>query len=200
MRIQNNDWLSSTQYGTQSVSSVTSQTAATDVTTLATNVDEDTAKISQAATGTSSSLQAQQTEVSAQPSISPAYSVEISQEGALLNSLNSSTASSNSDTAIATASLGDAAKTSSTAAPSGDASSATTSSVPASSDSSDDDSTASDNLSQYSTSQLKEMLSNGEITQSEYSAEITKREQEKAQEKQETETANSTSTAIDTAK
>ena len=213
MRIQNNDWLSSPQYGTQSVSAATSQTAATDVTTLATNVDKETAQISQTATGTSAlqnsatqtkivqaSLQAQTGASAQQTGISAAYSVEISQEGALLNSLNSSTASSNTDAATITSSLGEAAKTSITAVPSNDASSATASTVTASSDSSDDDSTASDDLSQYSTSQLKEMLSNGEITQSEYSAEITKREQEKAQEKQETEAASSTSTAIDTAK
>ncbi|TWH47389.1 hypothetical protein [Sporomusa sp. KB1] len=208
MRIQNNDWLSSTQYGAQSVSAATSQPAATDATTLATNADKDTAQISQAATGTSSlqnsstqtkiiqaSLESQQNVATAQQTgISAAYSVEISQEGALLNSLHSSTASSNTDAAIVTSSLGEVAETPSTAAPSGDANSVT-----ASSDSSDDDSTSSDDLSQYSTSQLKEMLSNGEITQSEYSAEITKREQEKAQEKQETEAASSTSTAIDTA-
>ncbi|MBP2660280.1 MAG: hypothetical protein H6Q69_3312 [Firmicutes bacterium] len=136
--------------------------------------------------------------------ISAAYSVEISQQGSLLNTLNSSTndkqssagisSASSPDTAAgATSSLGEVAKTSSTVAPSGVAPSGE-----ASSDSSDDDSeaTSSASLSQYSESQLKEMLNSGEITQSEYSAEITKREQD---EEQENETSNATNTAIDTA-
>ena len=136
--------------------------------------------------------------------ISAAYSVEISQQGSLLNTLNSSTNDKQSSTGIssasspdtaagATSSLGEVAKTSSTVAPSGVAPSGD-----ASSDSSDDDSesTSSASLSQYSESQLKEMLNSGEITQSEYSAEITKREQD---EEQENETSNATNTAIDTA-
>ncbi|MEN6412495.1 MAG: hypothetical protein ABFC84_07000 [Veillonellales bacterium] len=82
-----------------------------------------------------------------QPSISKAYSVEISLTGAQLSSLNSSS------TSIATK---------------------------ASSDNSDSsDSSSTESLSQYSDSQLQQMVSNGKISQSDYNTEIAKRKAEK---------------------
>ena len=131
-------------------------------------------------------------------SISPAYSIEISEEGTQLNSLNASktgkeppTGKPASSPDNATSSVKDASQTSVSSA-----SSAPTSSV----ESATEDDSASDttNLSQYNDSQLKSMLNKGKITQSEYNAEIANREAKK-----QAETANATSTAnanVDTVK
>jgi hypothetical protein len=124
-------------------------------------------------------------------SISPAYSVEISEEGTQLNSLNASKTGEEPPTGNpsasspdnATSSVNDASQTSGSSA----------SSAPASSvESATEDDSASDttSLSQYNDSQLKSMLNKGKITQTEYNAEIAKREAKK-----QIETANATSTA-----
>lgn len=115
-----------------------------------------------------------------QATLSPAYSVEISQEGARLSSLNAS--SSSSDTAATNNVSGSAATLNQPAA------SATTTRSAASDDSSASGTT---NLSQYSESELKQLLNSGKITQGEYTAEMSKR----TQETQETKAA--TNTAID---
>lgn len=124
-------------------------------------------------------------------SISPAYSVEISEEGTQQNLLNASKtgnepstgnpSASSSDNAIS--SVNDASQTSGSSA-----SSTPTSSVESATE--DDSTSDTTNLSQYNDSQLRSMLNKGKITQSEYNAEIAKREAKK-----QAETANATSTA-----
>ena len=132
-------------------------------------------------------------------SISPAYSVEISEEGTQLNSLNSSKTDKEPPTGKpsasspdkATSSVNDASQTSGSAA-----SSAPTSSVESAIE--DDSASTTTNLSQYSDSQLESMLNKGKITQSDYNTEIAKREAKK-----QPETANAASTAnanVDTVK
>ena len=112
---------------------------------------------------------------------SPAYSVEISQQGARLSSLNSETendeatggtASGNSSTSAVTTTISE--KTNSQIAST--AASGTTST---SSDSATASDTSTDNLALYSDYQLLQMLNNGEIMQSEYNAEISSRKAEK---------------------
>lgn len=116
----------------------------------------------------------------AQATLSPAYSVEISQEGARLSSLNSSRSSS--ATAAANNVSGSASALNQPAA-----SAATTESAAS------DDSSASTttNLSQYSESELKQLLNSSKITQGEYTVEMAKRTQETQ------ETKASTNTSID---
>lgn len=100
---------------------------------------------------TQNSSQSQQDETkSLSNTISPAYSVEISKEGADLNSQSSVSASN-------------------AAQPSSTNKSSTTTSASSSSSSTE-------NLSQYTDFQLQQMLNAGKISQSEYNTEITKRQ------------------------
>lgn len=133
-----------------------------------------------------------QAALSAETNISPAYSIDISEEGSQLNALNASKAGNESPIAKpsassphnATSSVNDASQTSGSSA-----SGASTNSI----ESATDDDSASDttNLSQYTDYQLNNMLNKGKITQSEYNTEIAKREAKK-----QAETANATSTEI----
>ena len=132
-----------------------------------------------------------QTASTAVNSISPAYTVEISEEGTQLNSLNASKTGkepstgnpSASSPGNATSSVNDASQTSGSAA-----SIAPTSSVESAAEY--DSASDTTNLSQYNDSQLKNMLNKGKLTQSEYNTEIAKREAKK-----QPETANAASTA-----
>ena len=117
---------------------------------------------------------------------SPAYSVEISQEGAELSSRNSSSASS--DTA-STSTVNDSSIAASSASPhSGRPHSA--SSQTASTDTTSTDTTNSTtettDLTQYSTYQLQQMQNKGEITMTSYNQEMARRRAEQV-----TETTNS---------
>lgn len=119
-------------------------------------------------------------------SIYPAYSVEISEKGTQLNSLYASETGKEPPTGKLSASSPD--NTTSSVDDASQTSGATTSSDKSTTvDVSASDTT---NLSQYNDSQLKSMLNKGTITQSEYNAEIAKREAKK-----QTEIANATSTA-----
>ena len=95
--------------------------------------------------------------------LSPAYSVEISPEG-----LRLSTMKADASAGQATGRDGAAPPPSGEKPPAG-----TAKSTSAAEDSS---ASSSDNLSQYSDAQLKELVSNGKISQSEYNAEMSKRE------------------------
>jgi len=121
-----------------------------------------------------------QTVSPAEDSISPAYSVEISEEGTQLNSLNASKTDKEPPTGKPSASspdkaalsVNDASQTSGSSA-----SSAPTSSVESATE--DDSAANTTNLSRYSASQLESMLNKGKITQSDYNTEIAKREAKK---------------------
>jgi len=124
-------------------------------------LSQDETKLQQADTGTGNNINiiskpelmvAQTTSEASEEKSSGAYSVEISQEGMRLNSLNSSDVASLSE------------KKSAAPPKNGTSSSAGNS-----------ESTSSDSLSQYSESQLKSMLGSGKITQSEYNLEIANR-------------------------
>ena len=126
-----------------------------------------------------------------EPTVSPAYSVEISEEGAQMNSLSASAANE----PPAGKPSGNSAEVSSSATSKTNSvtqtSNSSTSAVTENSDSSEDDSDTS-NLTQYSDYQLQQMLNDGKITQSEYNAEIVKREAKPA----ETTNSNSPTNAI----
>jgi hypothetical protein len=102
----------------------------------------------------------------AENNISPAYSVEISEEGAQLSAAASTNAETGAPTDKPVPPAGKPANP-----PAG--SPKTTSTTK--SDSSDSSTT---DLSQYSESQLKEMLTKGKITQDQYAAEMASRKQE----------------------
>ena len=102
--------------------------------------------------------------------ISPAYSVEISQEGSRLSSTMKSGSSDGQTSGREGAAPPPGGKPPTGAAPGKNAAKSASASNEDSSDSS------SENLSQYSDAQLKEMVSNGKISQSDYSAEMSKRE------------------------
>ena len=91
--------------------------------------------------------------------VSPAYTVEISEEG-----MNAFTASSTPNAASAAASAPNAANAASTLTSAASATSTTTSS-----------SSTSPILTSYSDSQLKQMLSANKITQSQYNTELARR-------------------------
>lgn len=120
----------------------------------------------------------------AKTDIAEAYSVEISEEGYRLNALNSSTTDSESnsistveptDTSSSVSStLDNITQTSNTSQVSG----TTASDETQSSDEEDDSDYTTEDLSQYSEYQLKQMLDGGEITQSEYNEEIASREED----------------------
>ncbi|MDU2064577.1 MAG: hypothetical protein E6713_07000 [Sporomusaceae bacterium] len=111
------------------------------------------------------------------PEISPAYSVEISQEGAQLSADSSNVVQttairqSNSDTKVASSNATEA-KAAPPAKP-------PTQMAKSSDDSSSTTATSSD-LSQYSEAQLEQLLSQGKISASDYNTEIAKRQQEQA--------------------
>lgn len=140
-----------------------------------------------------------QTVLPAGNSVSPAYSVEISDEGSQLNSLSASTTGNEAPTGKPSASSPDNASSSVNDASQISGSSASSVSTSSAESATDDDSAASTtNLSQYTDYQLKNMLNEGTLTQSEYNTEIAKRGVKK-----QPETANAASTAnagVDTVK
>ncbi|BBB90738.1 MAG TPA: hypothetical protein PKA28_09430 [Methylomusa anaerophila] len=165
--------------------------------TQAKKPQEDDAQLQQtnSATGSINTITSAEGTVAAQsvPSagttISPAYSVDISEEG--LNALNASKSGNESPTGKQSASSSDNATSSVNAASQtsgSSASGATTSNVESTADA--DSASAATNLSQYTDYQLKSMLNKGQITQNEYNTEIAKREA-----KTQDETANAISTA-----
>ncbi|MDR3589057.1 MAG: hypothetical protein P4N41_05290 [Negativicutes bacterium] len=114
--------------------------------------------------------------------VSPAYSVEISQEGSRLSSSNATTA--NIESSSAGSSISDAAGTGSAGASSqtsgSSASSTTTSSAKTDTANSNTSSSESiTSLSQYTDQQLKQLADDGKITRNQYNTEIAKREKEK---------------------
>lgn len=113
------------------------------------NEEQTTSQQVSAASGTAPA--AAQTASPPGTDFSPAYTVEISEEGSQLNSQAASAAS---------------------AAPTGTPAAGTTTTSETTSDDGSDTAT----LAIYSDSQLQQMLSSGEITQSEYNAEIARRE------------------------
>jgi hypothetical protein len=129
-----------------------------------------------------------QTVVPAGISVSPAYSVEISEEGSQLSSLSASTTGNESPTGKPSASSPDNATSDASSQTSDSSASSATSSVESATD--DDSASSTTNLSQYSDSQLKNMLNKGALTQNEYNTEIAKRAAKK-----QSETANAASTA-----
>ena len=133
------------------------------------------ATVNIASTPQISTTQAQ--EQSAEPQLSPAYTVEISSAGAQLS------ASEQASAATKTAATSQEAATAPAgtlvlASPPSAAASAVQSADTTSSEMSETSDAASADLSQYSDAQLKTMLSNGEISQSAYNAELAKRKQE----------------------
>ena len=132
------------------------------------------ATVNIASTPQISTTQAQ--EQSAEPQLSPAYTVEISSAGAQLSA--SEQASAATKTAATSQAATAPAGTLVPASPPSAAASAVQSADTTSSEMSETSDAASADLSQYSDAQLKTMLSNGEISQSAYNAELAKRKQE----------------------
>ena len=132
------------------------------------------ATVNIASTPQISTTQAQ--EQSAEPQLSPAYTVEISSAGAQLSASEQASAATKTaaTSQAATAPAGTLVPTS----PPSAAASAVQSADTTSSEMSETSDAASADLSQYSDAQLKTMLSNGEISQSAYNAELAKRKQE----------------------
>ena len=122
-------------------------------------------------TGTTGEQTAETTAVTA---VSPAYSVEISQEGSRLNSATISAQAEENSTSETQNSA--SATNGTTAASSSSSKTDSASSSTTATSNEDSDSSSTSDLSQYSEAQLQQMLNKGEISQSEYNAEISKRQ------------------------